>query len=130
MTIDLFQLGLDTLITALALSLMLCFIRLYQGPDVPNRTVAFDLISIHAVGIFALFAIRSNSFVLLEGAIITAVLGFLGTVMLARYLERSNSPVVAEIETGDESKDNQIDPPKSENQADEVTVLHPETHGT
>lgn len=85
----LFDLWLDILITLLSISLLICFLRLYIGPDVPNRTVAFDLISIHAVGIFALYAVLSNSFVLLEGAIVTAVLGFLGTVMLARYLEQS-----------------------------------------
>ena len=62
--------------------------RLLRGPNLPNRTVAFDLISIHAVGIFLLLAVTSHSYVLLEGAIITAVLGFLGTMMFARALER------------------------------------------
>lgn len=88
MTIAALDLWLDGLMTLLAMSLLICFVRLYRGPDVPNRTVAFDLIAIHAVGIFALFAVRSNTFVLLEGAIVTAVLGFLGTVMFAHYLER------------------------------------------
>jgi multicomponent Na+:H+ antiporter subunit F len=80
---------IDILIAILSVSLVICFIRLYLGPDVPNRTVAFDVISVHAVGIFALFAVRSEAFVLLEGAIVTAVLGFLGTVMFARFLEQS-----------------------------------------
>ncbi len=84
-----FEAAIGILIFVLAASLTVCFIRLYRGPDVPNRTVAFDLIAIHAVAIFALFAVHSGSFVLLEGAIVTAVLGFLGTVMFARYLERS-----------------------------------------
>ncbi|MBI3957805.1 MAG: cation transporter [Chloroflexi bacterium] len=84
----LFNLWLNGLMTLLALSLLICFVRLYLGPDVPNRTVAFDLIAVHAVGIFALFAVQRSSEVLLEGAIITAVLGFLGTVMLGRFLER------------------------------------------
>ncbi len=77
------------LIAILSISLVICFVRLYRGPDVPNRTVAFDTIAVHTVGIFALFAILSRTFTLLEGAIVTAVLGFLGTVMFARYLERS-----------------------------------------
>lgn len=98
MSLELFFLGINFLIVVLAISLAICFVRLYLGPDAPNRTVAFDLISIHAVGIFALFAVRSRSFVLLEGAIVTAVLGFLGTVMFARYLERSRM-----LQTDDES---------------------------
>ncbi|MEM7532025.1 MAG: monovalent cation/H+ antiporter complex subunit F [Chloroflexota bacterium] len=80
---------LDIFIIIVCLSLIICFIRLYMGPDVPNRAVAFDLVTSHAVGLFALWAMRSNSVVMLDGAIVTAVLGFLGTVMLARYLESS-----------------------------------------
>jgi multicomponent Na+:H+ antiporter subunit F len=82
-----FALWLDLLLGLLALSLALCFVRLYIGPDVPNRTVAFDLIALHTVGLVALFAIRNQAPMLLEIALVTAVLGFLGTVLLAHYLE-------------------------------------------
>jgi multicomponent Na+:H+ antiporter subunit F len=82
--------SLDFLITLLMVSMLLASWRLYQGPNTPNRTVAFDLVTIHAVGIFALFAIRLGSSALLNGAIITAVLGFLGAMMFARYLEQSD----------------------------------------
>jgi multicomponent Na+:H+ antiporter subunit F len=82
---------LEILLLIQAISLLLCFYRLAKGPDVPNRTVAFDLIAVHAVGIFALFAMRYQQPWLLEGAIVTAVLGFLGTVMFARYLEEAGT---------------------------------------
>jgi multisubunit Na+/H+ antiporter MnhF subunit len=81
---------LDVLLTLLGISLLICFIRLYLGPNPPNRTVAFDTIAIHAVGFMALFAMRSNAPALLDGALITAVLGFVGTMMLARYMERAD----------------------------------------
>ena len=84
-----FAIGLEILIAVLSISLLLCFLRLYIGPDVPNRTVAFDVIALHAVAIIALFAIRNHSPFLLDITIITGVLGFLGTVMFARYLEQS-----------------------------------------
>lgn len=84
-----FILGLDILLWAVSVSLVLCFLRLYIGPDVPNRTVAFDVIAIHTVAIVALFAMRNRSPFLLDITIVTGVLGFLGTVMLARYLEQS-----------------------------------------
>ena len=93
---DTFDLVIDALLTILAISFLLCFIRLYLGPDVPNRTVAFDNISVHAVALAALFSVRNDAAVLLDVAIITAVLGFLGTTMLARYLERSRTPREAE----------------------------------
>ena len=84
-----FDRSIEVLIMVLSISLVLCFIRLYRGPDVPNRTVAFDLISIHAVAIIALFAVYQRAAILLDITIITGVLGFLGTVMVARYLEQS-----------------------------------------
>jgi multisubunit Na+/H+ antiporter MnhF subunit len=86
-----FDQGIEILIGVLAISLVLCFIRLYIGPNVPNRTVAFDSIAIHAVGILALLSVQEKSASLLDVAIVTAVLGFLGTTMLAYYLERSAS---------------------------------------
>ena len=82
--------SLDILITLLMVSMLLASWRLYRGPNTPNRTVAFDLVAIHAVGVFALFSIRLGSSALLDGAIITAVLGFLGAMMFARYLEQSD----------------------------------------
>lgn len=84
-----FDIALDVLIGILSISLLLCFLRLYLGPNVPNRTAAFDAIALHGVGMIVLFAIRSSSTSLLDVAIVTAALGFLGTTMLAQYLERA-----------------------------------------
>jgi multisubunit Na+/H+ antiporter MnhF subunit len=81
--------ALDVLIAILSISLLICFVRLAIGPDVPNRTVAFDTIAVHAVGMLALFGVRIDAPALVDVAIVTAVLGFLGTTMLARYLERT-----------------------------------------
>ena len=78
------------LLSALGVSLLLCFVRLYLGPNPPNRTVAFDAIAIHAVGIMALFTMIYDSPALFDAAIIIAVLGFVGTMMFARYMERAN----------------------------------------
>ncbi len=85
-----FSIALELLIVLLCISLVICFVRLYIGPNPPNRVVAFDLIAIHAVGILALFAVRNDVQVLLDAAIITAVLGFLGTVMMSYFLEKSD----------------------------------------
>jgi len=81
---------IEVLLAVLALSMLLCFVRLYLGPNPPNRVVAFDTISSHAVGIFAMLALRNHAPALLDAAIITAVFGFVGTLMLARYIEQSN----------------------------------------
>lgn len=85
-----FTLWLDIMLGVLGISLIICFVRLYLGPNPPNRTVAFDTITSHAVGIIALVAVRGDAPVLLDAAIITAILGFVGTIMLARYIEQSD----------------------------------------
>jgi multisubunit Na+/H+ antiporter MnhF subunit len=87
-----FDRGIEVLIAVLAISLALCFVRLYLGPNVPNRALAFDTIAVHAVGILALLGLRGATVVMLDIAIVTAVLGFLGTTMMAIYLERSARP--------------------------------------
>ena len=74
-------------LVVLAFSLLLCFVRLYLGPNPPNRTVAFDTIAIHAI---VLVAMASKAPSLLDAAIVTAVLGFVGTMMFARYMENSD----------------------------------------
>jgi multicomponent Na+:H+ antiporter subunit F len=89
------------LIFVMTVSLLLCFVRLYLGPDVPNRTVAFDAIAVHTVGIIALFSVRNSSEALLDVAIVTLVLGFLGTLMLARYLEKADEEGWIEIQETD-----------------------------
>lgn len=84
-----FDLVLEILLIVLTISFVLGTIRLIIGPDVPNRALAFDLIALHAVGMVALLAIRHNAPMLLDIAMVAAVLGFLGTVLVARYLEQA-----------------------------------------
>ena len=76
-----YEAWLMVLLTVLGVSLLLCFIRLYLGPNPPNRTVAFDTIAIHAVGIMALYTMIYDVPSLFDAAIIIAVLGFVGPMM-------------------------------------------------
>ncbi|MBM3135301.1 MAG: cation:proton antiporter [Chloroflexi bacterium] len=73
----------------LSLAVVLAFVRLVRGPSLPDRVVALDLIATLVMGIIAVYAIARNQPVLLDVAIVLALLSFLGTVAFARYLERS-----------------------------------------
>jgi multisubunit Na+/H+ antiporter MnhF subunit len=84
-----FEGWIGVLMAVLSVAIVLCFVRLYLGPTTANRAVAFDLISVNGVGLMVLFALRFDEPVLLDAALITAVLGFLSTVMLAHFIERS-----------------------------------------
>ncbi len=86
-----FAMWAETLMAVVSVSMFICFVRLYMGPTTPDRTVAFDLISVHAVGLLVLASMRFEDQVLLDAALITAILGFLGTVMFAHFIEQSPS---------------------------------------
>jgi len=72
----------------LALAVVLAFIRLLRGPSLPDRVVAFDLMTSVAVGIMALYSLATEETVFLDVAIVLALISFLGTVAFARYLEQ------------------------------------------
>ena len=69
---------------ALAISLT---IRLIKGPSVVDRAVAADSIDILSDMALILFAMYSGRSVFLDIAFITAILGFIGSTIVARYLE-------------------------------------------
>ena len=62
-------------------------IRFIIGPSVADRAVAADSIDILADMALILFALYSGRSVFLDIAFITAVLGFVGSTIVARYLE-------------------------------------------
>jgi multisubunit Na+/H+ antiporter MnhF subunit len=61
--------------------------RLIKGPSVADRAVAADSIDILADMALILFALFSGRGIYLDIALVTAVLGFIGSVLVARYLE-------------------------------------------
>lgn len=74
----------------LFLGIALAFVRLTQGPTLPDRVVALDLISIQMVAFMALFTVISGKAVFLDVAAALALVAFLATVAFARFVERRN----------------------------------------
>lgn len=72
----------------LSVGLVSAFIRLARGPSLPDRVIALDLISVLAIGLIVVYAVRFNQPNFLDVAIILALISFLGTVAFAYYLER------------------------------------------
>ncbi len=62
-------------------------IRLIIGPSVADRAVAADSIDLLADMALILFALYSGRSVFIDIAFITALLGFIGSTIVARYLE-------------------------------------------
>lgn len=72
----------------LALATLLVLARLLRGPTLPDRVVALDLLSILGLGLCAALAVATGQALLLDVALVTALVGFLGTVAFASYVER------------------------------------------
>jgi len=74
----------------LTLSVILTFIRLFKGPGIVDRVIALDLIITIGIGIITVYSIRTGQQVLLDVAIILALIAFLGTVAFAYYIEKKD----------------------------------------
>ena len=73
------------------MSIALTFVRLVRGPQAADRVVSLDLISIMIVAFLGAYAVHVKDTSFLDVAIAYALIAFLGTVALARYLFRSRS---------------------------------------
>jgi multicomponent Na+:H+ antiporter subunit F len=71
----------------LIITCFFCLFRVIGGPTPPDRTVAIDVLGIVIVGFCALIAIVTGQEFYLNVAISWAMLSFIGTMALAKYLE-------------------------------------------
>lgn len=76
------------LIVSLALALNLW--RLVIGPSLPDRILALDTMYINAIALLVLYGIYQQSAFYFEAALLIAVMGFVGTVVLSKYLLRGD----------------------------------------
>ncbi|HEY7886579.1 MAG TPA: K+/H+ antiporter subunit F [Cellvibrionaceae bacterium] len=85
---------LDTIIPLamlmVALALVLNLWRLCVGPSLPDRILALDTMYINAIALLILFGMYERSTLYFEGALLIAVMGFVGTVALSKYLLRGD----------------------------------------
>lgn len=80
----------DYCLLAVAVSIALCLARLVRGPSVADRALALDTVAVNLVGLIPLLCIRYNTVAYFDAVLVIAVLGFLGTVAIAKYLLRGD----------------------------------------
>ncbi|MBJ6988181.1 cation:proton antiporter [Devosia sp. MC521] len=73
-------------LTLLSMALLLSVIRIIIGPTLGDRVLALDLLTVIAMGLIAAVAVRTGLMLYLDIAIAVALLGFLATIALARYI--------------------------------------------
>ncbi len=74
----------------IGLAVLLTLARLFKGPDLPDRILALDTLYINAIALIVLFGIWLGSNIVFEAALLIALMGFVGTVAVAKYLLRGD----------------------------------------
>ncbi|MFN5029991.1 MAG: K+/H+ antiporter subunit F [Burkholderiales bacterium] len=75
---------------AFAIALLLNLYRLIRGPSTTDRILALDTAYINVLALTLLSGIVSASSVFFEVALVIAMLGFIGTVVMAKFLDRGD----------------------------------------
>ena len=73
---------------AIGVALLLALWRLIRGPQAPDRILALDTLYVTTIAELVLFGMHHGTEVYFEAALIIAMLGFFGTLVLAKYVMR------------------------------------------
>ena len=76
--------------TLFGLALLLALFRLIKGPSLSDRVVALDFISTCVIGMIVVDSIATGESDFLSVAIVAALVGFVGSVAFAMYIQKGS----------------------------------------
>jgi multicomponent K+:H+ antiporter subunit F len=71
---------------AIGIAVALNLYRLVKGPDATDRILALDTLTINAIALIMLAGMALGTSIYFEAALILAMMGFVGTVALCKFL--------------------------------------------
>lgn len=83
-----FEISLWGALLALVVALFITLIRFIYGPTFMDRVVTFDLMTANLIGIITIYAIVSNNDLLLDVALVLAMIGFFSIIAFAYYVKK------------------------------------------
>lgn len=84
------ELALAIALVTLVIGQILSMIRLVLGPNTGDRILALDTMVINALGLVVVLGIHQGVQIYFEVALLIAMLGFVSTVALARFILRGD----------------------------------------
>jgi len=72
---------------ALMLSIIMAIIRVIKGPTAPDRIVGLDTINTIVIASMIIFGVAAGSVIYIDVAIVYALLSYISTLFIAKYLE-------------------------------------------
>ena len=71
----------------LLLAVIIALIRVIKGPTAPDRVVGLDTINTIVIVSMVVFGLATGSVIYIDVAIVYALLSFISTLFIAKYLE-------------------------------------------
>ena len=71
----------------LLLAIVMALIRVIIGPTAPDRVVGLDTINTIVIVSMVIFGLANNDIIYIDVAIVYALLSFVSTMFIAKYLE-------------------------------------------
>jgi len=84
------QISLAIGLGAISLAMVLNLWRLLLGPEITDRILALDTFYINTIALLMLLGIQLGNAIFFEAALLIAMMGFIGTVALAKYVLRGD----------------------------------------
>ena len=72
------------------ISMFLNLWRVFTGPSRPDRILALDTMYINSIALIILFGIASSTTLYFEAALLIAMLGFVSTAAMCKYILRGD----------------------------------------
>lgn len=74
----------------LVLGILICLYRMIKGPHLADRVLAGDTVAMLVAGLVVMLAIKYDTALFYDAALVVAILGFVSTVAFAQYIGEKN----------------------------------------
>lgn len=88
--LELVDIAIAVTFVALAMGQLFSMVRLVLGPNSGDRILALDTMVINALGLVVVLGIHQGVQIYFEVSLLIAMLGFVSTVALARFILRGD----------------------------------------
>lgn len=77
-------------VLVLVIGVLLCLYRMIKGPHLADRVLAGDTVAMLVAGLVVMLAIKYDTALFYDAALVVAILGFVSTVAFAQYIGAKN----------------------------------------
>ncbi|APE31479.1 K+/H+ antiporter subunit F [Halomonas aestuarii] len=84
------DIALTISLTLVLMAILMNTFRLTIGPDLPDRVLALDTMYVNSIALIVLMGLWLNTKTYFEAALLIAMLGFISTVAICKYILRGD----------------------------------------